>query len=244
MKRKFIFKDDKSDKFWTVEVEGATLTVIFGKTNTAGNANVKEFESGEEAEREAQKLIKEKLKKGYFETQEEASCKLAEAEFWNLVERAKKKSEDVFEQVEVLVTQLAERPMEDIVEFEMIYHRLNYLAHQSRLWAAAYIINGGCSDDGFEYFKGWLIAQGKEVFYKTLENPDYLARIVQEEEVECEDMMYVPSRAFETKTGKPNDDFYSLLPPDFSSLPEIEIDWREDEEEKLRQWFPKLMKKF
>jgi len=25
---------------------------------------------------------------------------------------------------------------------------------------AAYIINGGCSDDGFEYFRRWLVLQG------------------------------------------------------------------------------------
>jgi hypothetical protein len=29
------------------------------------------------------------------------------------------------------------------------------------MWVAAYLMNGGCSDDGFDYFRGWLIAQGR-----------------------------------------------------------------------------------
>jgi len=28
------------------------------------------------------------------------------------------------------------------------------------LWGAAYLINGGCSDDGFEYFRRWLVSRG------------------------------------------------------------------------------------
>jgi hypothetical protein len=29
-------------------------------------------------------------------------------------------------------------------------------------WGAAYLANGGCSDDGFDYFRGWLIGQGRK----------------------------------------------------------------------------------
>ncbi|WP_342210876.1 LysR family transcriptional regulator [Streptomyces sp. DH-12] len=43
------------------------------------------------------------------------------------------------------------------------------------LWAAAYVINGGCSDDGFDYFRGWLIAQGREVFERAVARPGALA---------------------------------------------------------------------
>ena len=28
----------------------------------------------------------------------------------------------------------------------------------------------GCSDDTFDYFRGWLIAQGKETFEKVLDD--------------------------------------------------------------------------
>ena len=39
------------------------------------------------------------------------------------------------------------------------------------LWAAAYVINGGCSDDGFDYCRGWLILQGREVFEHVVADP-------------------------------------------------------------------------
>jgi hypothetical protein len=28
-------------------------------------------------------------------------------------------------------------------------------SYRNDLWAAGYLINGGCSDDGFDYFRGW-----------------------------------------------------------------------------------------
>ena len=43
-------------------------------------------------------------------------------------------------------------------------------SYLSSLWAAAYILMDGCSDDTFDYFRGWLIAQGKETFEKVLDD--------------------------------------------------------------------------
>ena len=34
-------------------------------------------------------------------------------------------------------------------------------AYRWDIWAIAFIINGGCSDDGFEYFRGWLVRKAK-----------------------------------------------------------------------------------
>lgn len=49
------------------------------------------------------------------------------------------------------------------------------ISHRNQLWAAGYLINDGCSDDGFEYFRAWLIAQGREVFERVVADPDALA---------------------------------------------------------------------
>lgn len=62
-----VYKDDKSNKFWTIEVEGDSYTVTFGKTGTNGQSQTKEFDSMEDCEKAAQKLVAEKLKKGYKE---------------------------------------------------------------------------------------------------------------------------------------------------------------------------------
>ncbi|MFF5497583.1 DUF4240 domain-containing protein [Streptomyces aquilus] len=38
-------------------------------------------------------------------------------------------------------------------------------------------MNGGCSDDGFDYFRGWPIAQGREDFERATADPDALAEL-------------------------------------------------------------------
>jgi Protein of unknown function (DUF4240) len=43
------------------------------------------------------------------------------------------------------------------------------------LWAVAYLIGGGCSDDGFIDFRAGLIAQGREWYQKAAASPDSLA---------------------------------------------------------------------
>lgn len=244
MRRTFIYKDEKSDKFWTVHVEETVLTVIFGKTGTAGRTNVKEFSDSKDAQKEAEKLIKEKIRKGYVEAVELSDNQndFGTKEFWNLIERAKSKSVgELEEQSEILIEMLSERPLEDIIEFAKIFQNFYSVSYTSDLWAAAYIIQGGCSDDMFDYFRGWLIAQGKNTFENALENPETLTSKISledAEEIDGELMLYVADEAYRRKTGK---DLEKLT--GFVKFPEIEFDWNEDDDS-LEKKFPKLYKKY
>jgi predicted DNA-binding WGR domain protein len=67
--RRFEFVDDSSSKFWEMDyVEGETsFTVTYGRLDTDGQTQTKEFPSAEKAATESIKLINEKLKKGYTE---------------------------------------------------------------------------------------------------------------------------------------------------------------------------------
>jgi len=71
MKRCFIFKDAKSQKFWNIEQDGCAFTVNYGKLGTAGQTTQKSFDSEEKCEKEANKLVTEKMKKGYVESTED-----------------------------------------------------------------------------------------------------------------------------------------------------------------------------
>ncbi|MCL8266988.1 leucine-rich repeat domain-containing protein [Leptospira weilii] len=73
MKHHLTYKDDKSDKFWNIEVSGKSFTVTYGKTGTAGQTQTKTFGSEEECQKEAKKLLQEKLKKGYAEGEGQTS---------------------------------------------------------------------------------------------------------------------------------------------------------------------------
>ena len=68
MKQYFEYTDEKSSKFWEITLEGVSFTVRYGKIGTAGQTQTKDFASPEIALREAEKLLKEKVKKGYIET--------------------------------------------------------------------------------------------------------------------------------------------------------------------------------
>lgn len=245
MKRYFTFQDEKSNKFWAVEVQNQEMTVIFGKTGTAGNTNTKTFPDETTAQLEAEKLIKEKTKKGYMESTGESAGEFGEAEFWGLIERSKGKSEDTDEQAAILTDILSKRSKEDIIAFGQIFRRYYVNSYQSDLWAAAFIINGGCSNDGFDYFRGWLIAQGKDVYMNALENPEYLTRVIHEDDldygVECEDMIYVSGKAYSLKTGEDENRFLELVP--LLDYPEIDTNDIEDDLY-LKGKFPKLWKKF
>ena len=110
-------------------------------------------------------------------------------------------------------------------------------AYRWDLWAVAYIINGGCSDDGFEYFRGWLIAQGKDYFEAALKNPENAAACVAEGgDVECESILYVANQAYKDKTG-------SEMAPAIVSYPSEPKgqSWDEDSVEEL---YPNLAQRF
>ncbi len=65
--RRFEFKGEKSSKFWEISVSGNCFTVRYGKIGTDGQTQDKEFADDATAQKQAQKLIAEKVGKGYLE---------------------------------------------------------------------------------------------------------------------------------------------------------------------------------
>ena|GEM_PF-1905828 len=59
------FSDGSANKFWSVSTEDCAVTVIFGKIGTAGQTQIKEYDSAEEAQAQAQRQAVAKIKKGY-----------------------------------------------------------------------------------------------------------------------------------------------------------------------------------
>lgn len=65
--RRFELVEGSSSKFWQIEVDLATYKVTYGRIGTAGVSKTTECASPDEASSDAEKLIREKLKKGYQE---------------------------------------------------------------------------------------------------------------------------------------------------------------------------------
>lgn len=67
--RRFEFSDGKSNKFWEIALDGNTFTVRYGRMGTDGQTNTKVFDSADKAQKEADKAIRSKTKKGYVEVE-------------------------------------------------------------------------------------------------------------------------------------------------------------------------------
>src|SRR5262245_49830694 len=65
--REFSFGKGNSRKFWNIELSDNAFTVHFGRTGTSGRRQTKEFESSEKAYAAYERVIAEKLGKGYRE---------------------------------------------------------------------------------------------------------------------------------------------------------------------------------
>jgi predicted DNA-binding WGR domain protein len=65
--RYFELVDGSSKKFWEITLDGKSFTTRYGRLGTAGQATKKSYASPDLAKAEAEKLLREKTKKGYVE---------------------------------------------------------------------------------------------------------------------------------------------------------------------------------
>src|SRR5262245_58323153 len=66
--RTFEYRQGTSSKFWNIELQGDSFTVTFGRIGSKGQTQVKQFASESKAQQEHDKLVREKVNKGYVET--------------------------------------------------------------------------------------------------------------------------------------------------------------------------------
>lgn len=161
------------------------------------------------------------------------------AAFWQIIDDSVAAAgTDQQAQIKFLHWKLKELPPEEIVAFECEYDTRRNEAYTWDLWGAAYLINGGCSDDGFEYFRAWLISRGRAVFEAALANPDTLAAHVEagRDDYEFEAFLYLPRAVYKETTGK-NADYKTGV--EFKKEPDGE-DWDFDDDAAISARLPML----
>ncbi|SDZ26294.1 Protein of unknown function [Micromonospora pattaloongensis] len=164
-------------------------------------------------------------------------------QFWTLIDQARAGGDGDTETVAArLESALADLEPSEIVGWDRHLWRVLAASYREDLWGAAYLINGGCSDDGFDYFRGWLMAQGREVFARAVAEPDSLAEspavrraAATGQELEAADMIGVAFRAHLRATGA---ELPAADAPQPASGPE-EF-WDFDDEDEARRRLPKL----
>jgi uncharacterized protein DUF4240 len=168
-------------------------------------------------------------------------------QFWKIIESSRRGFEpdrvdgNMQQQLEELSRLLSKLPPEEIVGFRDQFLAQMDAAFHWDLWGAAYIIAGGCSDDGFVDFRSWLISMGRRVFEEAVSRAESLLDVADApgiEDVFFEEFQYVPAQVYEELTGQE-------LPPapgPFRVEPAGEP-WNGDEGE-LGRRFPGLLARY
>ncbi len=166
-------------------------------------------------------------------------------QFWDIIQESLRAG-NAEDQIELLSGLLEKLPKEELVDFDFIFRQLHEDCYTWDIWAAAYTIQGGCSDDGFIDFRSWLIAQGKEIFEKALKGSDSLAELGREkleESEEGEDFYYLAADAYQelTENEIENDPNYKEV--EFKEVPDGQ-DWDEESLDELKARNPEVFKMF
>ena len=137
---------------------------------------------------------------------------------------------------------LATYDPEEIVAWARHLDKVMVASGTQDLWAAAYLINGGCSDEGFDNFRGWLIAHGREAVAQSVKSPDSLADMPAVQAAadngavfEAEEVLSIASDAYQQATGEelPAGE-RPVTRPDSADL------WDFDNEEEMQRRLPRL----
>jgi hypothetical protein len=174
---------------------------------------------------------------------------MTEDRFWALIEQTVVDEAAPDRQLDALRTVLRDLSAAEIEAFERAFQQAQLRAYSWDLWGAAYVIHGGASDDGFEYFQRWLISKGRKVFEAALADPDSLADMLDPDiqaPCEFEAFAYVAGRVWGEKTGIDHwKDLRSTFP--YTGAPPAAVPsgtpFDEDDTE-LASRYPKLWQRF
>lgn len=171
---------------------------------------------------------------------------LDEEVYWSIIEKAIKGTDNQEDKELFLIAEIEKLTPIEMIGFRLRTDKILFDSYNPELWCAAYIVSGGCSDGGFEYFRCWLISQGKEVFYNVKAKPDSLINQVVEgkESYEFEGFWYVAMNAFKNTTGE---DLYSFIDyekfvTNDENYPLLKFNWNVDEPQTMAKICPDLFK--
>ncbi len=167
-----------------------------------------------------------------------------ETEFWEIVDSTREAADgDPEEHADLLVERLARLDPDSVLDFARHFETRFQRAFRWDLWGAADIMLGGADEESFDYFRCWLIGQGRHVFEGALHAPDDLASLVgpfdPEADGDAEDLGYAADEAYEQLTGTRLPDLE--LPP--QDAPEGDpLDF--DDEQAMAARYPGLWSRF
>jgi hypothetical protein len=171
---------------------------------------------------------------------------LDEELYWSIIENSIRETDNQEDQELFLINEIGKLSPQEMIGFRLRTDKFLFDSYNPDLWCAAYIINDGCSDGGFEYFRCWLISRGKEAFYNVKTDPDsFIKQVVEgKKSYEFEGFWYVAMNAFKNKTGKELFSFidYERFVTNDENYPLLKFNWNVDEPQTMALICPVLYK--
>ena len=158
---------------------------------------------------------------------------LDENTYWAIIENSIKNTSSQEDQEVYLIAELEKLSPKEIIGFRLRTDKLLYDTYNQELWCAAYIVNDGSTDGGFDYFRCWLISKGKDAYHSAVKNPDSILQIIdtsEEDEFEFEGFAYVAVSAFKALTTHELFDFidYNNFTTNDENYPILKFAWNVD----------------
>lgn len=104
--------------------------------------------------------------------------RMNEQVLWTLIDFSRQNSKNIHEQGTLLTNLLSKYSTKYLLKFENIYWGFMQKSNEADLWAAAYVLNDGCSELDFLHFRNWLLLQGQTTFKKVLQDPETLVDFI------------------------------------------------------------------
>lgn len=166
-------------------------------------------------------------------------------QFWAIIEKASREAHDPDAHMSALQGELVTLSPDKISAFQLAFLNAANEAYSWDLWGAAFVIHGGCSDDGFAYFRYWLVSRGQSVFHQACASPETLAQSNPPAGPygmwEFEGIAYIAERAWQQVGGKGrfiDPDAHPVTPEDPTGEP------FEEDDDHLMTRYPQLWDRF
>lgn len=207
MKHYLYYQNDKSNKFWTIELIGSGYKTTNGRVGATPRETNKEFLSEEDAMSAIEKQVKSKLRKGYkegdiptYEKPDWSSIPMNNKTFWRILGLFNwGKQGDDEAVIKPAVLALSQMKVEAIYKFEdILSEQLFYLdtkAHAREIGEEGYKEDTYFSSDWFLYSRCTCLINGEDFYNEVLNNPSSFPK-----DMEFETLITVAQEAFEKKT--------------------------------------------
>jgi hypothetical protein len=161
-------------------------------------------------------------------------------DFWQVIEaaKAKTKTKGASADPKALKAVLKTLSSAKLKEFTLEYRKGLMALNTYEIYGAGYVIDAGMSNDGFHYYRSWILGKGKEAFATAQSTPDDLGKFVMKDEIiQNEELEYAALDVLKAKKLK--DPTKGL-----KGSPDDEPSGKLWTEETVYQLYPKLTKQF